>query len=180
VALARPAGERAVIAARPLGWSAVAVALGVAGLIVAAVPQSSASSGTPGSARGSGEITVTGAYVRANLPGTHVSAAYFTVYNTTSRPDRIVSVETGAGESAQLHNGNMQPLGAPVVPAHGKFALHTGHDHLMIYHVLGRLTVGQTVNIEVDFARAGPVDVVAKVIPYGAAPPEWQRHKKGH
>lgn len=156
---------------RPLAWSAVAIALGAAGLIAAAVPQSSASSG-PSASPGAGEITVTNAYVRANVPGTGTAAGYFTVYNTTSRADRIVSVETGAGESAELHSGTMQPLRSAVVPAHGTLALHPGGDHLMIEHLLGRLRPGQTVNVEVDFARTGPVDVVAKVIRYGAPVPK--------
>lgn len=159
-----------------LPWPAVvggtaAIVLGAAGLIRAAVPQSSA---VP-VASGPGQVTVADAYVRAPLPPGKVAAAYFTVYNTTSRPDRVVGVLTGAGEAAVLHdevNGRMVALAnGAAVPAHGKLVLRAGGKHVMIEHLFDKLVAGQTVNIEVDFAHAASVDVVAPVIPYGAAPP---------
>ena len=151
-----------------LAGGAAVVAAGVAGLVYAVVPSS------PGdaSAGGVGEVTIADAYVRAPLPGQTSAAAYFTVDNTTNRPDRVVSVETGAGASAELHNAQMTAMTHPVVvPAHGSLTLHTGGMHVMIEKLFGPLTKGQTVNIEVDFAHAGAIDVVAKVIPYGATPP---------
>ena len=151
-----------------LPWPGVAggvaaVALGAAGLIAAAVPQSSGVG-----AAAPGAVTVADAYVRAPIPPVRQAAAYFTVYNTTDRADRITGVQTGAGATAQLHSAAMQPVSAAVVPAHGKLVLHTGGMHVMIGGLFGRLMPGQDVNIEVDFARAGAIDVVAKVIPYGA------------
>jgi len=151
----------------PLFGAGVVAAAGTAGLIVAAVPTSPAA--TPHRA---GRVSVSDAYVRATLKGAKEAVAYFTVDNTTSRPDRIVGVATGAGLTAMLHGPGMRPLRqAPVVPAHGALSLHTGGTHLMIGRLFGPLEAGQVVNIEVDFARAGAIDVVAKVIPYGAPPP---------
>lgn len=148
------------------GAGLVAVA-GAAGLVFAAVPDSPAAA-----PRSAGQVTVSDAYVRATLKGATEGVAYFTVDNTTDRPDCIVGVDTGAGLEAMIHGPNMQPLEhPPVVPPHGKLVLHTGGMHVMIMKLLGPLTAGQTVNIEVDFARAGAIDAVAKVIPYGAAPP---------
>lgn len=145
---------------------AVAVALGAAGLIAAAVPQSS---GAPPSSPGA--VTVADAYVRAPVPPAKEAAAYFTVYNTTDRPDRITGVQTGAGATATLHSAAMKEMPGAVVPAHGRLVLHTGGMHVMIGQLFGRLAPGQFVNIEVDMAHAGAIDVVAKVIPYGATPP---------
>jgi copper(I)-binding protein len=145
---------------------AVAVALGAAGLIAAAVPSSSGAA-----AASQGAVTVADAYVRAPVPPATEAAAYFTVYNTTGAPDRITGVQSGAGATAALHNASMQELPGAVVPAHGKLVLRTGGMHVMIGHLFGKLAPGQFVNIEVDMAHAGAIDVVAKVIRYGATPP---------
>lgn len=162
-----------------LPWPAVvagtlAAALGATGLIRAAVPQPAAGGSAAPSA--AGPIVVTGAYVRAPVPPTPSAAAYFTVYNTTGRPDRLLSVQTGAGAVSVLHAANpdgsmtVSPDGV-VVPAHGTLVLTTGKGHVMIEQLFGKLTAGQTVNMELDFQNAGPIDVVAPVIAVGAPAP---------
>jgi periplasmic copper chaperone A len=152
----------------------LAVALGAAGLIRGAVPQAVAIAGGS-SGPVSPPIVVTAAYVVPPVPPTQIAAAYFTVYNTTPKPDTLESVTTGAGATAVLHvyvNGQMTvPSGGIVVPAHGKLVLASGNQHVMIEQLFGTLTPGQSVNIELDFANAGPVNVSAPVIALGAAPP---------
>jgi copper(I)-binding protein len=147
----------------------VAVALGAAGLIAAAVPQSSGAAPTASS--GPGVVTIADAYVRAPVAPAKEAAAYFTVYNTTNAPDRITGVQTGAGATAELHSASMKELSSATVPAHGKLTLRTGGMHVMIGQLFGRLRPGQFVNIDVTFVHAGSIDVVAKVLPYGATPP---------
>jgi periplasmic copper chaperone A len=151
----------------------LAVALGAAGLIRAAVPVPVAS-GSPAPA--AAPIVVTGAYVRAPVPPTRIAAAYFTVYNTTGSADRLGAVTTGAGATALIHtvasDGSMTAAPNGVrIPAHGKLVLATGGAHVMIEHLFGTLAAGQTVNIELDFDNAGTVDVTAPVIAVGAPVP---------
>jgi hypothetical protein len=150
---------------------AVVAAVGAAGLIRGAMPQPVASVATS-----AGQISVTGAYVRAPVPPTQVAAAYFTVYNTTSRADRLVSVESGAGATSVLHavgpGGVMSAMAnGVVIAAHGRLVLSTGKGHVMIEHLFGRLRPGQTVNLELDFRNAGPINVTAPVIAVGAPAP---------
>lgn len=158
-------------------WPGVAagvlmVALGAAGLVRSAVPESSAAPAhsTPG------QLAVTGAYVREPVPPTKVAAGYFTVRNGTDRPDVLEGVSTGAGLSAQLHvmgaGGAMRAMsGGVTVPAHGQFVLTTGRSHLMISQLVAPLHAGDQVNMDLDFRNAGTVDVVAPVIAVGAAAP---------
>jgi hypothetical protein len=159
-------------------WPSVAAgtavaALGAAGLIRGAMPQTVSDGSGPSTA---GPIVVTNAYVRAPVPPTKVAAAYFTVYNTTTKPDRLQSVQTGAGAISVLHSVNkdgsmsVQPNGV-LVAAHGTLKLSTGKGHVMIEHLFGKLSPGDRVDIELDFERAGPIDVVAPVIAVGARPP---------
>lgn len=171
-----------------LPWQAVAggvlvAALGAAGLVRGAVPQSAASD--PPSGGASDPIVVTGAYVRPPVPPTKLAAAYFTVYNTTAKADRLTSISTGAGASSTLHildsSGAMRvsPNGA-AVPAKGKLVLSTGTAHVMIAQLFGPLKAGDRVNIELQFRDAGPIDVVAPVVPFGTNPPQAARPSGAH
>lgn len=152
---------------RGLAAGALILAVGTAGLIRGAVPQATATAGDTGAA----PIVVTDAFVRPPVPPTQLAAAYFTVYNTTSVDDTLLSVATGAGSTAELHkevNGVMTAIsGGVVIPAHGSLVLSVGKGHVMIGGLFGPLKAGQLVNIELTFANAGPVDVVAPVKPFG-------------
>jgi copper(I)-binding protein len=146
-------------------------AVGAAGLIRAAVPPAPAS-GNPSAA---GAIVVTNAYVREPAPPTDEAAAYFTVFNTTGKDDTLLSVTSGAGATSTLHTlvrGVMTPAANGArVPAHGSLVLSTGTGHVMIQQLFGKLLPGQSVNLELSFTTAGPIDVAAKVIALGAPPP---------
>ncbi len=152
---------------------AVVAALGVAGLVRAAVPVSSAAP----SHAAAGQLVVTGAYVREPVPPTQIAAAYFTVRNGTDQPDRIEGVSTGAGLSAVLHvvgkNGAMSAMSSSgeLIPAHGTLVLTTGRSHVMISQLVAPLHAGDHVNIDIDFQNAGTIDVVAPVIAVGAPAP---------
>jgi copper(I)-binding protein len=150
-----------------VGGVMVAV-IGAAGLVRGAVPLPSGGGGTSAAE----PIVVSNAYVRAPAPPTDSMAAYFTVFNTTSKPDRLLSVTSGAGEVAVLHTAGMKAVGgAPVIPAHGKLVLSTGNGHVMIEKLFGTPKAGQTVNLDLTFAKAGIVEVAAKVIALGAPVP---------
>jgi len=155
-----------------LPWPALAgglvvAALGASGLVRGAMPQSSATGSST-----SAPIVVTGAYVRPPLPPAKTAAVYFTVYNTTSKPDRLVGVEAGVGTDAVLHTGGMTPqAGGVLVPAHGRLTLSVGRGHVMIEGVTEPLKAGDQVNIELDFANAGALDVSAPVVPLGRPVP---------
>jgi copper(I)-binding protein len=57
------------------------------------------------------------------------------------------------------------------IPAKGSVSLATGKGHVMIERLFGTLRAGQSVNIELDFAHAGSVNVVAPVVAVGAPVP---------
>ena len=159
-----------------LPWPAVvagvlAAVVGGAGLIRGATPQSAAAGPGPSAAP---PIVVTNAWLRPPVPPTDSVAVYFTIYNTTGQPDTLESVVSGAGASAGLHfviDGQMTATTSITVPAKGSLALAPATGHVMISGLYGRIAPGQTVNLELNFANAGPVDVAAKVIPLLAPEP---------
>jgi copper(I)-binding protein len=144
----------------------LAVLIGMAGLVRGSIPQTPAADGA--SSAPTAPIVVGGAYVRE--PATTVNAAvYFTVFNTTDTPDLLSSVVTGAGAAASLHSetasGGMKITSAGLtVPAKSSVALSPGKGHVMIEKLYGVLKAGQTVNLQLTFARAGVVLVTAPVV----------------
>ena len=119
---------------------------------------------------------MSGAYIRPPVPPTKLAAGYFTVYNNTDAADRLIGVQTGAGASSMLHtdtaDGAMVAMtDGAVVPAHGTLVLSVGQRHLMIGRLFGPLKPGQDVAMELQFRTAGPIDVVAKVVPFGQPAP---------
>lgn len=160
------------VSAVAVAGAVLVAALGGTGLVLGQTSPSTAST-----ASGPGQVSVVGAYVRAPVPPTKLAAGYFTVYNSTSAPDRLLSVQTGAGASAVLHVVNagggmaaMTHTGIDI-PAHGRFTLTTGQSHLMIGQLFGPVVAGQNVDISVQFRKAGTVTVVAPVIAVGAPVP---------
>lgn len=149
----------------------IVLALGAAGLIRGAIPQTVASTGSTGSE----PIVVANAYIRPPVPPTQLAAAYFTIYNTTAQDDQLLAISTGAGADAVLHkvvNGVMSAVsGSVVIPAHGNLVLSAGAGHVMISNLFGPLTAGQTVDIELTFANAGLITVSAPVIPFSQPAP---------
>jgi copper(I)-binding protein len=153
--------------------AAVAILVGMAGLVRGSLPQSVPSTASSSTA-GADPIVVGGAYVRE--PANDVNAAaYFTVYNTTGTPDELVSVSTGAGAEASLHSytsdGAMTAMSGLTIPANGSVALSPGKGHVMIEKLYGPLKPGQTVNLQLSFAKAGEVLVTAPVIAIAAPAP---------
>jgi copper(I)-binding protein len=157
---------------RPAGSAIAAGVLalvGLAGLIRGAVPQAAAGGGLGGAA--TQPIVVSGAYVREPA-SPDVAAAYFTVFNTTGKDDTLISVSTGAGQDAVLHTDGMAAMAIGLrVPAHSSVTLSPGKGHVMIEHLVGQLKPGQTVNLELQFADAGPLVVQAPVIAINAPAP---------
>ena len=160
------------VSAIAVAGAVLVAALGGTGLVLGQTTPSTAST-----ASGPGQVSVVGAYVRAPVPPTKLAAGYFTVYNSTSSPDRLLSVQTGAGASAVLHvvnaSGGMAAMTTSGIdiPAHGRFTLTTGQSHLMIGQLFGPVVAGQHVDITVEFSKAGTVTVVAPVIAVGAPVP---------
>jgi copper(I)-binding protein len=159
-------------------WPALAVGvaalvLGGAGVVRGSMPQ--APPAAPSASAAAAPIVVTDAYVRQPVQGATTAAAYFTAYNTTAKPDRLISVTSGAGATAVLHtyiNGRMTAARAGVtIPAHGSLALSTGKGHVMLEQLYGPLTAGSSVDLQLTFSRAGTIDVTAPVIGLAAAPP---------
>lgn len=125
-----------------------------------------------------GGIAVSQPWARATAPGAPAGAAYLTVTNSGSQPDRLVAASTPVATMAELHthihdNGvmRMRPVDAIDVPAGGTVALKPGGLHVMLMGLTRPLAQGSTFDVTLTFEKAGKVTVPVAVQSAGAAAP---------
>jgi copper(I)-binding protein len=133
------------------------------------------------SARGADVVSVGDLGVHSTFafapPTTSEAAGYFTVVNRGRRPDTLLTITAPIAAGAMLHGQaqdggivRMQPIEAPVIPAHDSLVLAPGSTHLMLMTLDHLPKPGDTIAVTLNFARAGAVTVALPVRAYGDAP----------
>jgi len=171
----------------PTGFvaAAVAVVLGVAGLIVGArndagqsAPGAVAST-APAPANGTtvGDLTVYDAYIRQPA-SPDVAAAYLTVRNDGKAADRLSSAYCGAAGRTSVHadsaamQAGEEAASTPLpVPANATVSLTPAKGHIMLENLTGTLRAGDTVSLLLRFDKAGQVLLDVPVISITAPAP---------
>jgi len=124
-----------------------------------------------------GDLTVSAAWAKATLPNQKTAAAYLTVFNAGSVPDRLVSASSPLAGRVEIHSMavvddvmTMRPVPEGLeVPAGGSVALAPGGGfHLMLVEVSGPLVEGATAPLTLTFERAGRLDLTLPVRGAGA------------
>lgn len=114
-----------------------------------------------------GDVTVTGAWLRATPKGAKSAAAYLVVSNTGAAPDTLIGATSEAASDISLHSmtmdGNMMKM-APVeggleVPAGGSVALSPMGFHVMMTGMEQPFVEGQCVEMTLHFATAGDIKI---------------------
>lgn len=119
-----------------------------------------------------GSIRITDGF--AYSPITQESgAAYFTIRNTSDKPDTLVSVVSPIAKSAMIH-GTMQSEGAagmamierlPIPPGE-EVVLKPGGTHLMLEQLSQLPKPGERMPVTLTFSRAGTVTLQLPVRAY--------------
>ena len=118
-----------------------------------------------------GDLTVVDPWARATIGSQKVGAAYVTIRNRGKQPDRLVGVQTDAAESAMLHASSvtsegvaeMRPVDSVEIPPGGEAKLAPRGTHVMLMGLKAPLVAGKSFPLTLQFERAGPVKVEAKV-----------------
>lgn len=168
----------------PAGFLAglVAVVLGIGGLVVGSRDQAGSAGGTAAPAPSItgttvGDLTVYDAYIRQPA-SPDVAAAYLTVRNDGSTPDRLSSAYCGAATTTTVHSdsaamppGQSAPSTPLAVPAKRVVSLTPAKGHIMLDKLTGTLKAGDTVSLLLRFDKAGQVLVDVPVIAITAPAP---------
>ncbi len=118
-------------------------------------------------------ISVEHAWARASAGTT--GAAYLSIANHATGPDRVLSIHTPVAEKAALHESKMEngvmkmrPLGPLTIGPGQSVLLKPGADHVMLMGLKQPLKQGETFPLTLTFEKAGEVQVTVKVEGPGA------------
>ena len=119
-----------------------------------------------------GDLEIGHPWSRATPVGAKVAAGYLTIKNNGSQPDRLVSVQSGVSEKAEIHEmavdakGVMtmrQVTGGVEIPAGGEVALKPGSYHVMFMGLKVPVKESKKFSGTLTFEKAGTVTVEFQV-----------------
>lgn len=114
-----------------------------------------------------GDLTLTGGWLRAMLPGQPAGGGFVTIANGGSTPDRMIGVSTTAAGKSEMHTMEikndvmvMRPVeGGIEIPAGQTVELKPGGLHLMFMQVKEPFKEGATIAVTLEFEKAGKVEL---------------------
>jgi copper(I)-binding protein len=121
-----------------------------------------------------GNITVEHAWARATPKGAPNAAAYLTLVNNGSEPDRLIGASSPVADDIQFHeeleeNGvsKMRALETIDVAPGASVVLKPSGLHLML-RIKQQLKEGDTFPLTLTFEKAGPIEATVRVGKVGA------------
>jgi periplasmic copper chaperone A len=117
------------------------------------------------------KIEIKGAWVRAIPPASSLTAAYMVIENKGNEDDRLVKVSSIDSDSAEIHAtsvneqgvANMKKVDAIDIPAGKGAELKPGGYHIMLIGLKKPLKVGDEVELNLKFGKAGTINVRSEV-----------------
>ncbi len=118
-----------------------------------------------------GAIKISKPYARPMVAGQTTSAAYLVLNNTGASADKLLSASSPATSEVEIHtmymDGDvmkMRAIDKLDLPPNSKVELKPGMGyHLMLLGLKEPLKVGGKITLQLQFEKAGKVDVTAKV-----------------
>jgi periplasmic copper chaperone A len=126
-----------------------------------------------------GSIHISQPWARATPKGASSAAAYMTITNNGTTPDRVSCVSSDASAQCQIHSMTMDNGVMQMRPVEGGLEIKPGETvtlkpggfHAMLESLKHPLEQGNTVKVTLKFDNAGTVDVDAPIAAIGAPAP---------
>ncbi len=123
-----------------------------------------------------GDLTLSGAFSRATLPGAPVAGGFLDIRNAGAAADRLVGASADFAAKTQIHemalvDGIMKMRELPdglALPAGETTHLKPGGYHVMFIDLKAPLVEGTTVQVTLRFEHAGEVTLPFAVMSPGA------------
>ena len=134
-----------------------------------------------------GSIRISQPWARATPKGASTGAAYMTVTNKGTTPDRVSCASSDASAKCQIHSMTMDNGVMKMRPVEGGLEIKPGETitlkpsgfHVMLVDLKSPLEQGKTVEVTLQFEKAGTVKVEFPVAAIGAAAPGTQMDHGG-
>ncbi|MEW2396578.1 copper chaperone PCu(A)C [Streptomyces sp. NPDC046862] len=93
-----------------------------------------------------------------------MAAGYLVIENDGDTPDTLRSVTSDIAQDVTIHTTSGQTMESAGsndrgIPAHGRLVLRSGGTHLMFEKLKRKPKEGETVSVELHFAKTDPVKV---------------------
>jgi len=126
-----------------------------------------------------GSVHIAQPWARATPKGASAGAAYLTITNKGSAPDRVSCASSDASAQCQIHTMTMDNGVMKMRPVEGGLEIKPGETvtlkpgglHVMLIDLKHPLEAGKTAEAKLQFEKAGPVDVQFAIVPIGAPAP---------
>lgn len=112
------------------------------------------------------DITITSGYVRETIPGSTVTAAYFTINNLSKKELLLVKLSAEFSDKIELHEHKMadglmkmREVNGINIPAQSKVVLQPYGYHVMIFDLKRPLKNGEEVEFTLYFEDTPPFNV---------------------
>ena len=113
-----------------------------------------------------GKVELTDGWARPGSKG-NTSGAYLTIANGTAEADTLRRISSPAAGKTELHQSysegdgvsGMRPAGPQAIKAAQELVLNPGGLHIMLMNLNQDLAVGDSVTINLEFARVGTQSV---------------------
>lgn len=131
-------------------------------------------------------IEIAGAWARPTIGESKVSAAYMTIANRGTTADRLTGARSPNANAVELHQTTMTAAGVMQmrklddglpIEAGASLALSPGGAHLMLLGLKDALEAGDQLDLTLEFAEAGAVDIV---VPVSASAPAGETPSHAH
>jgi periplasmic copper chaperone A len=118
-------------------------------------------------------------WARSTPKGASTGAGYLTVTSAATAPDRLTCASTDAATKCEIHSMTMEGGVMKMRPVEGGVEIKPGETvtlkpgslHMMFVDLKHPLEPGKTVEVTLQFAKAGTVKVELPVLPLGAPAP---------
>lgn len=118
-----------------------------------------------------GSLRISDAWARATVQQQANGAAYVQIENTGKQADKLLRASSPAAQAVELHSMTMdhdimrmRQLDDLALPAKGTLTMKPGSGaHLMLIGLKQPLQAGQSLNLVLEFEKAGKVTISAKV-----------------
>lgn len=118
-----------------------------------------------------GKLELSNAYLRATPPRAPVAGGYLTITNSGTEDDRLLSLTAPVGDEASIHEMaendgvmTMRPLqNGLTIPAGETVTLEPGGLHLMLTGLKEQLVEGQSLDLTLNFEKAGAVTMTFEI-----------------